>query len=57
MCTDSSYGDREGYYSFNLYYAYSAAQWTCKSYFNANLNSTYFDVPDDDAEVSYGYST
>ncbi|WRT64461.1 uncharacterized protein IL334_001393 [Kwoniella shivajii] len=56
-CADFSWD--QGYFAFQVYYRKSRDQWTCRSYIEAytddRSDSSYFNVPDPDVTLAYGY--
>jgi hypothetical protein len=55
-CTQDSYADPDAYYSFDLHYLASTEEWECVSYFDPNISPSYFNVPNPDILIAYGYS-
>lgn len=56
-CAQQSANAPTSYYTFQLYFLESKQQWTCVSYFNAQFQAApYFNVPNPDAVVVYGYT-
>jgi hypothetical protein len=45
----------EIYYSFDLYFLTSQNQWECVLFYNGNSDPSYFNVPNSDAAMGYGY--
>ena len=59
-CADQSDNDPTNYYSFDLHYLCSNQTWVCVQFYDDagddGTDSSYFNVPDDDAVAVYGYS-
>jgi hypothetical protein len=55
-CAQSSSNDLLSYYSFDLHYLASTQEWECVSYFDPNTAPSYYNVPNPDVMIAYGYS-
>ena len=55
-CADFTFNQPDIYESFALYFLEAENEWSCVAYFDSNTNGSYFNVPNDDVEVAYGYS-
>ena len=61
MCAEQTNNHPTQYYSFELHYLCSNQKWICVQYYNLNGDgsegdTSYFNVPDDDAVAVYGYN-
>ena len=55
-CADFTFSQSDIYESFALYFLEAEDEWSCVAYFDTNNNATYFNVPNNDVKVGYGYS-
>lgn len=57
MCADQAdLVDYDDAYSFDLHYLQSNQSWVCVQFYDANNDTSYFNVPNEDAIAAYGRS-
>lgn len=56
ICANFAINNPGEYYSFDIHYLSSEQLWQCIAYYDPNTDTSYFNVPDSDATIVYGYS-
>ncbi|KAK5725387.1 hypothetical protein LTR15_003573 [Elasticomyces elasticus] len=56
QCAGAAANGLEVYYSFDLHYRISTAQYECVQYYDGNTDTAAFNVVDPDVDVTYGYA-
>lgn len=57
QCANLAVNDPDSYWSFDLHYKKSTAQWICIQYFDPGQTAADFTVTDTDIGAAYGYGS